>query len=214
MASIWNSNYIEYETAEQKRRKFFRRLKALDLTSMLNNDEIIADLFCGSGENSIALNQLGFANVINIDLAFDLLKVSDIKGRSVVGNALSIPLSDASVHAVCVQGGFHHLHGNAECQRVLSEVWRVLKPGGHLIYVEPHMSICLKLFITIVFSPLASISKKARAIRAMIEIEGETYKNWLANYSLFECQLKEMFVLNKKYVSWHNVACIARKASS
>ena len=53
-------------------------------------------------------------------------------GIDMIADAHKIPLSDGSVDGVLIQAGIEHV---LEPERVVAEIWRVLKPGG-IAYAE------------------------------------------------------------------------------
>ncbi len=96
------------------------------------------EIGCGRGVGAeIILNRFGAARVDAIDLDPKMIQLARkrLKGRPVrlwVGDATHLDTEDATYDAVFDFGIVHHIPNWREA---LSEIWRVLKPGGGL-YAE------------------------------------------------------------------------------
>lgn len=80
------------------------------------------------------------AELVSIDLSEDLLNVArrknpDPRGRFVCADAEHLPFPDGTFDAVFGSSILHHL----DVKRALGEAFRVLKPGGRLVFTEPNM---------------------------------------------------------------------------
>lgn len=95
------------------------------------------DAGCGGGRYSIAMASMGAASVIGIDLGEEGLRDARLRQQSLglaqiefqQASVLNLPFSAAEFDFVCCSGVLHHTPG---IERGLSEVRRVLKPGGEL----------------------------------------------------------------------------------
>lgn len=105
----------------------------------LERGSTIVDLGTGSGFLSIELNKLlPQAKIIGVDPSSEMLKmarkntheagVSNYETR--LGRAEEIPIESDSVDLVVTQSSFHEWE---DVQMGLSEIFRVLKPGGSLM---------------------------------------------------------------------------------
>ncbi|MGH9434144.1 MAG: class I SAM-dependent methyltransferase, partial [Terriglobia bacterium] len=99
----------------------------------------ILDVGCGGGENSILLAHRG-ATVLSLDISQDLCQVAsrrmEVNGfvpRALAASAHSLPLPDGSVDVVFGAAVLHHLELKAASQ----EIFRIVRPGGWLIFSEP-----------------------------------------------------------------------------
>jgi len=105
----------------------------------LESGSTIVDLGTGPGILSIELHKLlPQAKIIGVDLSSDMLeiarrnadeaRVSNYETR--LGRAEEIPVESNSVNLVVTQSSFHEWE---DPQKGLSEILRILKPGGSLI---------------------------------------------------------------------------------
>jgi SAM-dependent methyltransferase len=75
--------------------------------------------------------------VIGIDAAYGLARQARAAGAIVVtGDALRLPVKDATLDFVYTVGVLHHLPGRTAQQAACREIARVLRPGGLLIVHE------------------------------------------------------------------------------
>jgi demethylmenaquinone methyltransferase/2-methoxy-6-polyprenyl-1,4-benzoquinol methylase len=120
--------------------KRWRRLVARELQSSLVEGARALDVACGTGDLSLALADAGRARVIGLDFCRPMLEVARDKKANgphripfVEGDALRLPFADESFEAVTIAFGLRNLAGVAEG---LSELRRVLKPGGRAAILE------------------------------------------------------------------------------
>jgi SAM-dependent methyltransferase len=98
----------------------------------------VVDAMCGSGETTGHLVARG-AQVVGLDISPQ--EMAEFARRwpgceTRCASILHTGLADASVDAVFVVGGLHHVHPRVD--DALAEIHRILKPGGHFRFVEPH----------------------------------------------------------------------------
>ena len=105
----------------------------------LERDSTIVDLGTGPGILSIEINKLlPQAKIVGVDPSSEMLEIArmnaDEAGMSNyetrLGKAEEIPIESNSVHLVVTQSSFHEWENP---QKGLSEIFRILKPGGSLI---------------------------------------------------------------------------------
>jgi D-alanine-D-alanine ligase len=113
----------------------------VEATLELNSDDRILDLCGGQGRHAIELHKRGYKNVTVVDYSQVLLRVglenaADV-GRSVCfcrGDACDLGLADSIFDAVLVMGNsFGYFEDDSENQRILQEIYRLLRPGGKLL---------------------------------------------------------------------------------
>ena len=100
----------------------------------------VLEIGCGMGETAIRL--AGQATRVDaIDLSETRIAAARVSAASAklpniefhVMNAESLSFGDSEFDVVCGQAILHHL----DVGQALSEIARILKPGGHALFVEP-----------------------------------------------------------------------------
>ena len=113
--------------------------KIMESVAPLESGSTIVDLGTGPGILSIELHRLlPQAKIIGVDLSSDMLEIArknaDEAGMSNyetrLGRAEELPIESNSVNLVVTQSSFHEWD---DPRRGLSEIFRILKPGGSLI---------------------------------------------------------------------------------
>lgn len=175
----WERAYRAFETPEEERRKFVRRLRSFGVDDW-EKDLRIVELFCGRGNGLFAWTALGFTRVEGADWSLDLVRRYSGGSPCVIADARRLPYPESSRDVVCVQGGLHHLPSLEDLDRTLGEVCRVLKPEGRVLFVEPWDTPFLRLVHRVSRSGFARrLSVKMNAFEEMYENERETYDAWL-----------------------------------
>jgi SAM-dependent methyltransferase len=89
--------------------------------------QTIADVGCGPGWYTAALRERG-ADVLPIDSSTQELALAGaVPAGAIIGDAMDLPLGDASVDGVFASNMLEH---TPDSKRVLTEIERVLRPGG------------------------------------------------------------------------------------
>lgn len=99
--------------------------------------KVCLDVGCGGGRYSFAMAQMGASAVTGVDVSEEGLADARRRGAALgfanvsfrQASALSLPFADGAFDFVCCSGVLHHTLG---VERGLSEICRVLKPGGSL----------------------------------------------------------------------------------
>ena len=95
---------------------------------------------CGTGSTTAYLMDKG-AEVVGLDIspkAIDLFKSKWPQAEAVCASMTDSGLHDDSFDVVVIDGGLHHLH--PDLNKALDEIYRILKSGGLLFFLEPHAS--------------------------------------------------------------------------
>ncbi len=126
--------------------KRWRRLAAR--TCLENNPQTILDLGCGTGDLTISIARIAEKDteIVGLDFSEPMLEKAQNKAvkagvgnlvRFIHGDAAHLPFPDAHFDCVGISFAFRNLtYKNPLAQAHLTEVKRVLKPGGRYIIVE------------------------------------------------------------------------------
>ena len=120
-------------TRASERLGFFR---GLDLAG-----KRVLDVGCGQGPDLLAMSKLGAGELFGLDMAPNAVKLAGrvLEGKSaylVVADALALPFRSGYFDVVNVSHMLHH-HPWPLVKTIISEIARVLKPGGMLVVREP-----------------------------------------------------------------------------
>jgi ubiquinone/menaquinone biosynthesis C-methylase UbiE len=99
----------------------------------------VLEAMCGSGQVTRQLLARG-AQVVGLDVSqsqVQLFKGKFPRCAAVCASVTDLSFDSNSFDHVVVMGGLHHAHPRLE--ETLSEIHRVLKPGGYLCFSEPHL---------------------------------------------------------------------------
>lgn len=133
-----NSNYIIESSVQENhwwflvRREFFRKIL---LENSFNTSATILDIGTSTGTNLKLLKDLNYENTIGIDYSKVALDFCTSKGFNnlLQANVYNLPLPDASVDLILLTDILEHVND----RQALSEVLRVLKPGGKVLITVP-----------------------------------------------------------------------------
>jgi|SRR5690625_288905 len=104
--------------------------------------ENVLDIATGTGDLAISLAEKGLKNIIGLDLSKGMLEVAEKKVKEknlqqqislVVGDSEDLPYEENHFDAICVAFGVRNFEN---LEKGLSEILRVLKPGGLFIVLE------------------------------------------------------------------------------
>lgn len=119
------------------------RKKTIRVCNLKNNDKVL-DLCCGTGQMiHYACKKVGKnTEVIGLDFNQEMINVGykrlnqsikDYKFKLVRGDVLELPFEDSSFDCVTIAFGLRNIKNK---NKALSEIYRVLKPGGKLVCLE------------------------------------------------------------------------------
>jgi ubiquinone/menaquinone biosynthesis C-methylase UbiE len=178
--TAWEEAYQRFETPAEETRKFARRLRRLRVDQW-NREWKVIEVCSGRGNGMLAWRQLGFGRVIGVDLSKALVARSACRPHTIVGDARQLPVLSSSHDVAIVQGGLHHLPSMDDVRAALSEMHRVLRPGGRAILIEPWQTPFLRgVHLVAERRVMRRLSNRLDAFAAMTDEERPTYEAWLA----------------------------------
>ncbi|MFV0665628.1 class I SAM-dependent methyltransferase [Denitromonas sp.] len=142
---------------------------------------VIADVGCGQG-NSLSLLQAAFAPSRLIGIEFDghsldiartLLAREGLHVELKQTDCAAIDLPDASVDMVFCHQTVHHLLRQEEAMR---EFYRILKPGGRLLFAESTRAYIHSWIIRLLFRHPMHVQRTADEYKAMIRDAGFVFE--------------------------------------
>jgi ubiquinone/menaquinone biosynthesis C-methylase UbiE len=126
--------------------QFVLEVAVTDLVRLLGQPRqsgygVVLDVGCGQGKSFRLLKQqFNPRTLIGIDADAEIIEKSRTQAQKdgvlvdlVIGNGAAIDLPDNSVDIVFCHQTFHHL---VEQEKAIAEFYRVLKPGGLLLFAE------------------------------------------------------------------------------
>jgi len=207
----WEAAYQRFETPEEERRKFRKRLVKLGALNW-PRDSVVVELFCGRGNGLKTLASLGFQSVSGVDLSETLLRMYEGPARLFLGDCRDLKFPDRSIDVVVVQGGLHHLPDlPADLEKTLREIRRVLRPAGRFVMVEPWNTPFLRIVHWFCNRSIARRCwSKLDALSIMIEQERATYENWLGQPKQILDLLRMHFTAEAQSISWGKLIFVGR----
>lgn len=100
--------------------------------------QTVLEIGCGTGLFTEKVYQTTKAQITSIDISQELLDKAKEKLPNVqfkMDDAMNLSFPDASFDAVFGSSILHHL----DMKKSLREIYRVLKPGGNIVFAEPNM---------------------------------------------------------------------------
>lgn len=166
--------------------KLARVLKSWDM----ERDARLIDLCCGNGESFQVFSKAQYNYLWGIDNSFNLLTSVKTRVPLVQGDARQCPIKDNSFDVVFINKALHHFSNHTA---LLTEIKRILKPGGYFCFIEPRSTWLRRLFHAVLLSPLIEIFPPFRDLKKALTIESETYFFWLNNARSFFTMREETF---------------------
>jgi ubiquinone/menaquinone biosynthesis C-methylase UbiE len=199
----WEAAYLRFETPEEEIRKFTNRLNRLGAREWPRDAQIV-ELFCGRGNGLIALQRLGFTRLEGVDLSPRLIAEYKGSAKCIVADCRNLPFGNRSKDILIVQGGLHHLPNlPGDLDQTLSEMERVLRKEGRVVFVEPWLTPFLSFVHFVMNIPIVRrLSNKLDALATMTEHEIRTYTQWLGQPDLIQRIARAHFMPVHESFAW------------
>ncbi len=112
------------------RRVMLRELRACE-------GDLVLDLATGTGDGARAIVEKG-VSVTGVDISFNMIKrakekITGAPYSVLAGSAYAIPLKSLTFDSATCAFGIRNMH---ETSRALKEIYRVLKKGGTMVFLE------------------------------------------------------------------------------
>ncbi len=166
------------------------------------NYEIVLDVGCGQGKSFKLLKQKFNPRIlIGIDADAEILEKARAQalqdGVQVdlrVGNGADIQLPDNSVDMLFCHQTFHHL---VEHEKAIAEFYRVLKPGGSLLFAESTRAYIHSWIIRLLFRHPMDVQKTSDEYLALIRRAGFQVDAKRISFPYLWWSLPDLGLLNK-----------------
>ena len=166
------------------------RNKFIKSLNFSNHDKVL-DVATGTGDVAFAIRKKYKTEIIGLDLSVNMLEKAKQKSKKykiddisfIEGDAENLPFDDNTFDKLVISYGLRNL-GN--CERGLSEFYRVLKPNGKigiLEFLHPKSTIIAKIFkfyFNKILPRVASLFSNSKAYRYL----PESVENFLSAHEL------------------------------
>jgi demethylmenaquinone methyltransferase/2-methoxy-6-polyprenyl-1,4-benzoquinol methylase len=145
------------------------------------NPSMVLDVATGSGDLAMAISKAcPQARVVGADFCAPMLEVARRNGlpELVVADGMSLPLADQNFDVVTAAFGLRNM---ASWEKGLSEMARVLRPGGHLLILDfslPELPVIRPLYRFYLHHILPHIAGLATGRKDAYEYLGESIEQF------------------------------------
>ncbi len=99
---------------------------------------LVLDAGCGTGQMMEYLKNNNFDNLVGYDISHNMLTHAKEKEERVIcADAENLPFADSSFDVIYARALLHHLF---DVPKALSEIKRILKPGGEVVFADTNKS--------------------------------------------------------------------------
>ncbi len=100
---------------------------------------LILDIGCGPGPDAEYISR-STRNIVGIDIVVEAVASFQKRGhRAVLADAVKLPFANNAFDYVVCPAVLHHLVGQGGLETYLGEFFRVLRPGGYILALEPNV---------------------------------------------------------------------------
>ena len=128
----------KYWDSVSEKKEFTTPFQAEAFSKFVGKDDLVVDIGCGYGRTLNELHQQGYAHLVGFDFSSEMIKRGQRQFPKLdlrVKEDEKINLPDNSADAVILFAVLTCIIKNDEQKQLISEIHRVLKPGG-VIYVN------------------------------------------------------------------------------
>jgi ubiquinone/menaquinone biosynthesis C-methylase UbiE len=103
-------------------------------------DDVVLDMPCGYGE---FISFIACRKKLAVDINPDSVKFLPKDVKFFKSSAVKTPLKASSVDVVFISNFFEHIT-REQTTAVISELWRILRPGGRVMVLQPNIRFCAR----------------------------------------------------------------------
>lgn len=169
LAALYRFRFRESERPQKMR--IWKALCEHYFQALIGDDKIVADLACGYGE---FINNIRAAKKYGIDLNPDAPQYLRPDVQFCPSRADKIDaIGNDAVDVVFTSNFLEHLKTKEECDAVLAEVRRILKPEGRFIIMGPNIRYLAAEYWDFYdhYLPLSHLSLEEGLVQAAYEVE-------------------------------------------
>jgi ubiquinone/menaquinone biosynthesis C-methylase UbiE len=139
---------IEFKAMNDAARRVLQRAVEFPLfkrIGLTGQESDILEIGCGSGYGAVLLSELRPKSYVGVDLMPEQIALAHQRrlpnAEFMVQDAAQLPFADESKDVVVIFGVLHHI---PVWRKVVSEIYRVLRPGGRFFVEEPDGTVVVK----------------------------------------------------------------------
>ncbi|MGV9712223.1 demethylmenaquinone methyltransferase [Gordonia sp. NPDC003424] len=167
----------------------------------LKPSDIVLDLAAGTAVSTVELGRSG-AHCIAADFSLGMLKAGAKREvPKVAADALALPFADESFDAATISFGLRNVN---DVPKALSELHRVLKPGGRLVICEfstPVLKPLRTVYLEYLMKALPTVATKVSSNPAAYVYLAESIRAWPDQFGLGDLIREAGFTA----VRWENL---------
>lgn len=170
-----------------------------------NNVEVVIDVGCGQGKSfKLLKNAFNPQTLIGIDVVPQILEKARMQAKRDhvqvdlrLANGASTGLPDNSVDILFCHQTFHHL---VDHERAIEEFYRIIKPGGLLLFAESMRAYIHSWIIKILFRHPMDVQKNADEYLALIRHAGFQVKPDHISFPYLWWSRPDLGLLNRLHI--------------
>lgn len=129
-----------FEAEHQQRNDMWKILSKKFFQKYVSKDDTVLDIATGYGE---FINNIRCKKKIACDINPDSKSFVGRDVEFLLGSSIKIPLRDKSVDKAFISNFFEHIT-HEEIMQTLHELFRILKPHGKVLVLQPNVRFCYK----------------------------------------------------------------------